>query len=246
MAQKHRTLIESDRALKVVVEGADDGPWFRVFHAIVDGGHLKSMSVGELRVLMALCHQQRPKENGWIVFPSVTRIEQDTGLKERAIYDSLRKLEEKAMIRRYSQPGKKTEYRITSPPTPRQRAQPRKAVQSTPADRRRGGLQRSAGVDCSTVQPTPASPRQTLPDAVEQELSDKKAESELEKMEDRKKDALDHLGPDAIASLRAEAIAAANDFVRPRFEVSDHDSNAFLRSAMLLALERRLKATAGQ
>lgn len=228
----HKTVITSDKPVKVVVEEESGGGWFKVFHAVVTGGYLAEMSEGPLKVLLALCHEQR-KENLWEVWPSVTTLAKNTGLKERSVYMALKWLEDRGMLIRLTQRGGagNTHYLLREPLHPGAGVKgrtPAPRFRGTPAPQNRGGVHHGAALPCPGVQPSPA-PGCTERNKEEQEPSNKSGSKRFASLEERNKNAeMDaiaafcrNLDPDVRARLRQRAYDAANDAMKRIWQRND-------------------------
>jgi hypothetical protein len=54
MAARHTTLIPSDAPVSVTVDAAADATWFRLFRALIHGGHLAQLTPTATKVLIVL------------------------------------------------------------------------------------------------------------------------------------------------------------------------------------------------
>ena len=119
--ERHRTYIESDREIRVVVDGDGGGHWFKIFTAVVQGRHWAQLSASAKAVLVVLAErvneQQRQDGGAWLAWPSISTIMDLAGLKRRATFNAIDELERAGLLRRRVPGGgaTSTTYQLLEP-----------------------------------------------------------------------------------------------------------------------------------
>jgi hypothetical protein len=136
MAARHTTLIQSDTPVNVVVDSSTDQTWFRIFRALVHGGHLAQLTPAATKVLIILAEcvndTMRRDSGQWIAWPSLDTIAARAGCSRKAVTVAVSELETRKLLRRRQGGGRHTtQYELIAPSSPAREKPVASAVKST-------------------------------------------------------------------------------------------------------------------
>ena len=102
-ATKHTTVITSDQPIHVIA-GETGGHWFRIFRAIVDGGHWAKLSPSAAKILIVLARhvndEMRSGRGDWLAWPSVSTLMRLAGTGRSMTFMAITELEQAGLLRR--------------------------------------------------------------------------------------------------------------------------------------------------
>ncbi len=123
MASRHTTLIQSDAPVSVTVDSSVDQTWFRLFRALIHGGHLAQLTPAATKVLIVLAESvndaTRRDTGAWIAWPSLDTIASRAGCSRKAVTVAVTELETRKLLRRRQGGGRHTtQYELIAPVNP--------------------------------------------------------------------------------------------------------------------------------